>query len=106
MLITREKLIKRLSNKSGYWQKDIKNLLKCLDEVVLGCLDEVTDEEEVVIQLLTGIKCGCKVVPERTRKDPRDQSDIVCAASIKPFVRFSEDFRKNMQERYEKRKDG
>ena len=105
MLISREQIIKRLSEKSGYYQKDIRKLLKCLDEVVFDCFGEVTDDEDVVIQLVTGIKFGCKIMPERMRKDPRDQSDIVCVAHTKPFVRFSEDFRKNIQEQYEEKKD-
>ena len=71
MTITREQIIKKLADKSGYYQRDIRTLLHCLDEVVLNCFDEVTDDEEVSIQLVQGIKCGCKIVPERTRKNPK-----------------------------------
>ena len=106
MLITREIMIKKLSETSGYYQKDIKVLLQALDEVVFECLSDVTDEEDVFVQLVKGIKCGCKIVPERTRKDPRTQDDIICRATVKPFAKFSDDFRVAIQNQYEERKGG
>lgn len=106
MLITREMMIKKLSETSGYYQKDIKVLLQALDEVVFECFSDVTDEEDVSVQLVKGIKCGCKVVPERTRKDPRTQDDIVCGATVKPFAKFSDDFRVAIQNQYEEKKGG
>lgn len=105
MLVTREMMIKRLSDVSGYYQKDIRALLQTLDEVVLGYFNDVTDDEEISVQLVKGIKCGCKVMPERTRKDPRTQDDIVCEATVKPFAKFSEDFRITIQEQYENKKE-
>jgi hypothetical protein len=106
MLITREMMIKRLSDVSGYYQKDIRALLQALDEVVFDYFNDVTDDEDIYVQLVKGIKCGCKIVPERTRKDPRTQNDIVCGATVKPFTKFSDDFRKAIQEQYENKKDG
>ena len=106
MNITREMIIKRLSDKSGYWQKDIRVLLKCLDDVVFECFGEVDDNEEVTIQLVEGIKCGCKVVESRERVDPRDQKPIVVPATVKPFAKFSVNFRNAIQEQYESKNDG
>ena len=106
MLVTREMLIKKLSDASGYYQKDIRTLLQTLDRVVFECFDEVDDDEEVSVQIVKGIKCGCKVVPKRTRKDPRTQEDIVCKATVKPFAKFSDDFREAIQNQYDAKKDG
>lgn len=106
MVITREMLIKRLSEKSEYWMKDIRVLLQCLDEVVLECFGEVTDDEDVMIQLVQGIKVGCSIQPERARKDPRTQEDIICKPTCKPKSRFSDEFRKLIQDQYETKKDG
>ena len=105
MLITREMMIKRLSDVSGYYQKDIRVLLQALDEVVFEYFNDVTDDEDISVQLVKGIKCGCKIVPERTRKDPRTQEDIVCKATVKPFAKFSDDFRKAIQDQYDLNKD-
>ena len=104
MIITREMLIKKLAEKSNFYQRDIRVLLHCLDEVVFEAFNEVVDEEDMSIQLVQGIKVGCKVVPERLRKDPRNQQDIVCKPQVKPFVKFSENFREIIQNQYESKK--
>jgi nucleoid DNA-binding protein len=106
MVITREILIKKLSDVSGYYQKDIRAVLQALDEVVLECFEDVSEDEDIVVQLVKGIRCGCKVVPERTRKDPRTQEDIICEATVKPFTKFSDDFREAIQNQYDAKKDG
>lgn len=106
MLITREMMIKKLSEKSDYWQKNVRVLLQCMDEVVLECFSEVTDDEEVMIQLVKGIRCGCKVVAPRDRVDPRTQKPIVVGETVKPICKFSDDFRQQIQENYEIQKNG
>ena len=98
MIITREMLIKRLAEKSGYFQRDIRAVLHCLDEVVLDCFNEVTEADSVNIQLLVGCKLGCKIVPERNRKDPRTQEDIVCPPTVKPKATFSKEFKAKINE--------
>ena len=106
MIITREMLIKRLSEKSDYYQKDIRVLLQCLDDVVFECFNEATLEDDIQVQMTTGIKLGCKIVGERERVDPRNQQPIVCGETVKPFAKFSEDLRFRLQEAYDTRKDG
>ena len=101
MTITREEMIKKLSEKSGYYQKDIRTLLQCLDEVVFEELSSVTDNEEISIQLVSGIKVKTAVVPERDRVDPRTQKPIVVKATVKPACKFSQDYRLKLQEAYD-----
>lgn len=101
MFITREMMIKRLADKSGYYQRDIRVLLQALDEVVYECFEEVTDDEDISVQLLKGVKIGCSIQPERQRKDPRTQEDIICKPCCKPNAKFSEGFRELIQEQYE-----
>ena len=101
MIITREELIKRLSAKSGYYQKDVRSLLQCMDDVVFEAFNEATLEDEIQIQMVTGIKLGCKIVGERERVDPRTQTPIVVGDTTKPFAKFSQDFRFRLQEAYD-----
>jgi nucleoid DNA-binding protein len=86
MLITREMLIKRLAEKSGFYQKDIKHVLHSLDDVVLDCFNEVTDEEDISIQLITGCKIGCSIVPLRERINPKTQKNISIITPIPPKI--------------------
>ena len=106
MIITREMFIKRLSEKSGYYQKDVRTLLQCMDDVVFEAFNEATLEDDIQIQVVTGIKLGCKIVGERERVDPRTQQPITCRETTKPFTKFSQDFRFRLQEAYDNKNDG
>ena len=106
MTITREDMIKKLSDKSGYYQKDMRMLLQCLDEVVFEELSSVTDDEEILIQLVSGIKVKTAIVPERDRVDPRNQKPITVKATVKPACKFSQDYRFKLQEVYDNNKNG
>jgi nucleoid DNA-binding protein len=106
MLITREMMVKRLAKKSGYYEKDIRNVLQCLDDVVMECFGEVTDDEEISVQLTVGAKIGCKVVPPRERVNPKTQESIIVSETVKPFAKFSNSFRENIQTQYEEKQDG
>ena len=106
MVITRGMLIEKLADKSGYYKKDILNVLQCLDDVVLECFGEVTDEEDVAIQLVIGCKIGCSIMPLRSRYDPRTQEQIICQPTCKPNVKFSKYFRETIQKQYDDKKNG
>ena len=106
MIITRKNLIKRLAEKSGYYQQDIQRVLHCLDDVILDCFGEVTDDEDVSVQIISGCKIGCSVVPLRERVNPKTQETITCLPTCKPNVKFSRDFRVAIQKQYDEKKDG
>jgi nucleoid DNA-binding protein len=101
MTITREEMVRKLSAKSGYFMQDVRSLLRCMDEVVFEELCGVTDDQEVTIQLVSGIKVKASVVPERDRVDPRTQEPIVVKATVKPACKISQDYRLKLQEAYE-----
>lgn len=104
MIVTKDALARSIAEKSGYFLKDIKTVLSVMDDVVKDYFAEVTDDEEVMIQLTQGIKCGCYVVPERQRKNPKTQEDIICAPTVKPKTVFSQDFRALIQKQYDDKK--
>ena len=106
MTVTREELIKTLSEQSGYCQKDIRAVLKCLDKVVFDLLCGVTEDEDVSVQIIKGAKISTHVVPSRERVDPRDGKPIVCKPTVKPMCKFSQDFRLKLQEQYDNSKNG
>lgn len=106
MTITREEMIRKLSEASGYYQKDVRTLLQHMDNVVFEELSKATLEEEVQIQMVTGIKCGVKIVEERPRVNPKTQEPIVVGETAKPFAKFSQDYRFKLQEAYENNKNG
>ena len=104
MLVTKDMMARAIAEKSGYFLKDIKEVLSAMDEVVLECFAQVTDDEEVMIQMATGIKCGCSVIPPRERVNPKTRESIVVKATVKPCVKYSQDFRALIQQQYEEKK--
>lgn len=81
--------------------KDIRDLLHRMDEVVFDTLCEATIDEEVQIQLVTGIKVGVKILEPRDRVDPRTQKPITVGETAKPFAKFSQDYKFKLQEAYD-----
>ena len=106
MTITREEMVRKLSAKSGYNMKDIREVLRHMDDVVFEELCEVDGDNDVSIQLVQGIKVKAAVVPERDRVDPRTQKPIVVKATVKPACKFSQDYRVKLQEAYDNKKNG
>ena len=106
MIIHREQLIKRLSQKTGYCQKDIYRLFKALDEVTLEYFNEVENDEDIVIHLLTGMKLSAHIVPQRERLDPTTKKPIIVGETVKPSVKFSQNFKNKIQEQYKNKLDG
>lgn len=101
MNVTREQLIKRLAKRSGFWAKDIRTLLKCLDEEVVEIFNEVDTDNGVSIYFTEGIRVGCKLIPERERVHPKSRETITCKATVKPFAKFTTGFRDTIQTNYE-----
>lgn len=104
-LITRDMIIRKLADKTGFYMRDLKLVLTELDNVVKECFYEVDDETEVVVQLVEGVKAGVKIVPQRKRRNPQTQEEIICKEQTKPFAIFSETLREKLQEVYEEKKD-
>lgn len=104
MTITREQIVRDLAKKTGFYRQDIRKLLSELDSLIKEYYSAVTDDDDVVIQLVEGIKVGCAIQPERERVDPRNRNPIIVKATCKPFAKFSENFREIIQKGYENNK--
>ena len=101
MNVTRSQMIKNLSEKTGYCQKDIQQLLSAYDEAVMEAFARVEDDEDVSVQLVQGAKLSVHVVPARERIHPKTKEPISVDATVKPSVKFSKGFRATIQEQYE-----
>ena len=101
MAVTREDLIRKLSEESGFTMQDIRHLLHCMDNVIFDELCEVTPDSEVSVQLMQGVKIMCVPVEQRERKDPRNQDDITCPATCKIKTKISQDLKLKVAEKYD-----
>ena len=106
MNITREQLIKRVAEESGYLQKNVRDVFNCLNDIIPQYFSEVTDDDDVTVQLIEGCRLKAKVVQERERVDPRTQTPIICPNTVKLGVKYSDVFKKKVQTQYDSKKDG
>ena len=65
-----------------------------------------TEDDDVVIQLMPGVKIMSTTVGERTRRHPITQEEIVCEPTCKVKTKISYDFMSKVQETYNNKKDG
>lgn len=104
MTVTKDQMARDLAEKTGYYLKDVKTVLSAMDEVVKEYFAEVTDNEDVSVQIVEGVKLSCKVVPERERVNPATGEPVVCKATVKPGVKYSSVFRDTIQKQYDDKK--
>lgn len=104
MEITRDQLIRKVAEESGYYIRDVKMVFRVLEDVILEYLGDVTDDEPMSVRLLTGFSLHNYVVPERDRRDPRDNSPIVVKPTVKLSARYSDLMKEKIQEQYEQKK--
>ena len=104
MVITKDQMARDIAERSGYYLKDVKAVLSIMDDLIKDYFAQVTDDEEVSIQIVEGCKIGCSIVPERQRRNPKTQEDVICAATCKPFAKFSGVFRDTIQKQYDDKK--
>lgn len=106
MTVTKDQMARDIAEKSGYYLKDVKTVLSVMDDLVKEYFATVTDDEDVSVQIVEGVKISCKVVPERERVNPSTGEPITCKATVKPGVKYSSVFRDSIQRNYEEKNNG
>lgn len=105
-LITREMIIAELSQRLGFFKQDIRKVFNEFDNLVEEHLSTVNDEhEEVLIQVVRGLKFSGKLIPQRDRRDPRTNKPIVCKPTVKLNGKVSETIKEVVQKAYEESKN-
>lgn len=104
MTVTKDQMARDIAEKSGYYLKDVKVVLSVMDDLVKEYFADVTDDNDVSVQIVEGVKISCKVVPERERVNPATGEPIVCKATVKPGVKYSNVFRDVIQKQYDDKK--
>lgn len=105
MEISREQVIRKVAEESGYYQKDVRNVFNVLEDVILEYLSDVTKEnDKILMRLCSGIALRATFVDERERIDPRDRTPIICPETIRLGANYSEGFKAKVQKMYQEKK--
>ena len=104
MEITREQLIRKVAEESGYYQKDVRVVFNVLEDVLLECFDDIDEDNPVSVRLLSFLALNGHVWGERERVDPRNRKPIICKPSVRILGKVSDGFKEKAQERYDNKK--
>ena len=75
--------VKKISKKTGYAQKDVKEVLNTVSEVALDLLREGT-----TVNIVPSITLEARYVAESTKRNPRTGETVLVAAHKRPKAKF------------------
>lgn len=93
MVAKKDDVISELAKRTGWYKKDIKIFMDNFEEMIFDMLKEATLNDDVELQLATGLYICSQRVPSREAKDPRNQETIVTPEKNLPYVTFTKTFR-------------
>lgn len=102
--ITREQLIRKVAEESGYFQKDVRVVFNTLEDVLLECFDDIDEDNPISVRLLSFLALNGHVWGERERVDPRNRNPIICKPSVRILGKVSDGFKEKAQLRYDEKK--
>ena len=80
--MTKTELVKAIAVKTGFTQKDVKEVLEATQAVVFATIKE--DE----VKLMDGVTLSAKLVPQRTARNPQTGAEIVVPEHLAPKCKF------------------
>ncbi len=94
--MTQKDVIDELNKRTGFYKKNIKELLAELDNIIIENMNMATYDEESEIILFPGWRLGAKRVPERPYCDPRDRSEIITPEKLIPHCKLKQSYRQRL----------
>ena len=96
-------IIDELSERTGFYKYNIKDLLDALEDIILENMNMATYDEPSEIVLFHGWRLGAKRLPDRPYRDPRNQQEIITPEKLIPYCKLKQSFRQrlNKWENYE-----
>lgn len=87
-MVNRNELIRSISKKTGYSQKDIKSVLDTLEEVVV---DNIANKESV--KLFNGVSFEGRYIDTHTARNPRTGEIVSVPGRLVPKVKITNAFK-------------
>lgn len=102
-IFKKEDLVNLLSQKTGFFKKNMLEVANALEEIIFECLQAATFEHDSELQLAPGVViCGHRK-PAGEAKDPRTGETIISPEKVIPKAVFKQSIRKRLHEQPKKR---
>ena len=89
-------IIDELKERTGFYKKNIKELLAALDDIIIENMNMATYDEPSEIILFSGWRLGAKRVPERPYCDPRNRAEIITPEKVIPYCKLKQSYRQRL----------
>lgn len=98
-VLKRQQLVDILSERTGFYKKNLNEILDALDDIIVENMSAATKNEPSEIHLSLGFVFGGRYAPKRLAVDPRDGSTITTKAKYIPYAKFTPSFRKKINKK-------
>lgn len=89
-------VIDELNKRTGFYKKNIRELLAELDNIIIENMNMATYDEDAEIILFHGWRLGARRVPERPYHDPRNRAEIITPEKLIPYCKLKQSFRQRL----------
>ena len=98
-VLKRKQLVDELSKRTGFFKKNIDEILDALDDVIVENMSMATKTEPSEVHLSLGFVFGGRFSPKREVRDPRNGEVVMTPAKYIPYARFKPSFRKKINKK-------
>lgn len=89
-------LIDELAKRTGFYKKNMKDVVEALEDIVEEHFTTATFEEDSELHLAPGVVICGERKPEGESIDPRDRSVIITPEKVIPYAVFKPSIRKKL----------
>ena len=98
----KQELIDELSERTGFFKKDMKVIVDALSDVIMDQFMSATYDEPSELHLAPGVVIGGKRVEAHEAVDPRNRETIITPEKVIPYATFKSSVRKKLYMRTKK----
>ena len=87
-------VVDELNERTGFYKKDIRLVLKELENIILENMQMAEVDEPSECRLFFGFTIGAKRIPAQQRIHPKTREMIDVAEHLNPYAKFKSTFQK------------
>ena len=98
-ILKRKQLVDEINARTGFFKKNIDEILDALDDVIVENMSTATKTEPSEVHLSHGFVFGGRYSPKHEVKDPRNGETVMTPAKYIPYARFKTSFRQKINKK-------
>lgn len=100
----KQELIDELADRTGFFKKNMKDVVDALEDIVVENLQTATFEQNSEFHIAPGVVICGRRTPEHESLNPQDRSTIITPEKVVPYAVFKPSIRQKLYVRKKKGK--